>query len=362
MRIVVLGAGIAGLSTAHALCARGAEVVVLEREPYVFSHSSGRNAAIYRPVEDSTGIAELARVSARHLDALAGTRDRWLDQRGLLLVAADAAPIHALERVAERDGVNVQRLDVTELHTRAPALAGGHVRDGLWVPDGGVLDPHAIGSLLASAIRDAGGRILLGADVGRVLMEGGRVAGVVLSGGETFAADAVVLAAGAWAEALGAAAGASLPLTPIRRHLVILEPSAAVDPRATTVWDVGLQAYFRPESGGLLASPCDELAWRPEVPAPDPAALELLAERLRTLAPGLAESRVRRSWACLRTFAPDRRLVIGADPRVTGLHWVAGLGGYGMSSGVGAGELAARVIFGEQSALSAALAPARLVT
>ncbi len=89
MRIVVLGAGIAGLSTAHALCRRGADVVVLEREPYVFSHSSGRNAAIYRPVEQSPGVAQLAQLSARRLDELAGSRQGWLSECGLLLVADD---------------------------------------------------------------------------------------------------------------------------------------------------------------------------------------------------------------------------------------------------------------------------------
>ncbi len=215
--------------------------------------------------------------------------------------------------------------------------------------------------MLTKAVRDGGGRIVLGADVERLVVSSGRVTAVVVRDGATFAADAVVLAAGAWAQGLGATASAPLPLTPIRRHLVMLEPSLELDPNAPTVWDVGLEAYFRPESGGILASPCDELPWRPEVPAADPAALELLAERLRTLAPRLSESKVRRSWACLRTFAPDRKLVVGADPRVEGLHWVAGLGGFGMSSGVAAGELAAEVVYGDRSELSELLAPARLV-
>jgi D-arginine dehydrogenase len=54
-------------------------------------------------------------------------------------------------------------------------------------------------------------------------------------------------------------------------------------------------------------------------------------------------------------------LVVGADPRIDGLHWTAGLGGFGMSTGVAAGELCAEVIFGKEPALAPALSPARFL-
>jgi D-arginine dehydrogenase len=110
----------------------------------------------------------------------------------------------------------------------------------------------------------------------------------------------------------------------------------------------------------VLASPCDQLVWQPEDPAPDRAVLEALAGKLARTAPSLAGARVRRFWACLRTVAPDRELVLGADPRIEGLHWFAGLGGRGMGVAPAAGEVLAAVVRGEPHAMPQ-LAPSRLI-
>ena len=79
-------------------------------------------------------------------------------------------------------------------------------------------------------------------------------------------------------------------------------------------------------------------------PDNDDAVLEGLADTLRSLSPGLAGLPVTRLWAGLRTFAPDRRFVLGPDPVNPDLFWVAGLGGHGMTSGLAVGQLAAQAI------------------
>jgi glycine/D-amino acid oxidase-like deaminating enzyme len=193
-----------------------------------------------------------------------------------------------------------------------------------------------------------------------VLSEGGRVTGVVTQE-RKLAAEIVVVAGGAWASEVGATCGAPLPLTPMVRHLVILAPELAPTSDAT-LWDVELGAYFRPESGALLASPGDHVPGLAGVPPTDPAALALLAEKLEVLAPALASSRVKRSWACLRTFAPDKIGVIGADPRLVGLYWLAGLGGHGLTVGLAAGEVLARVVVGRHEPYADVLSPARLLS
>lgn len=160
----------------------------------------------------------------------------------------------------------------------------------------------------------------------------------------------LVLAGGAWNAELGASLGAPAPLSPLRRHLALLETgTAAVG--GPVVWRLdGDEAYYRPESGGVLASPCDETAWPPSTNVPsDARALVSLGERLATLAPALADSRVRRAWGCLRTFAPDRQFIAGPDARLAGLHWCAGLGGRGMSCGLALGEVVANALVGREA-------------
>jgi D-arginine dehydrogenase len=335
-------------------------VTLVEREALLATHSSARNAAIYVGISGGAWGA-LSRRTRELLDNMVG-RARWLREVGFIYTAPDEALLREEVALARQAGAPYAVLGRRELEARLPVLAGGSAEAGLLLPAAGVLDIHLITSHLAERAQAAGVRIALGREVARVRVAAGRAEGVELSDGELVAADAVVLAPGAWASSLGASCGAALPLSPLRRHLAQLDPADPVDQHGPTVWALDeAPVYFRPESGGVLASPCDEVPWPPSLPPTDAGALEVLADRLGKLAPGLALAAVRRAWACLRTFAPDRLPVIGADPRVDGLYWLAALGGSGMSVGVGAGELLAAIVNGGESPLAAAVAPGRLL-
>jgi D-arginine dehydrogenase len=130
----------------------------------------------------------------------------------------------------------------------------------------------------------------------------------------------------------------------MRRHLFVSAKVDFVRSDLPFTWVEDAAFYFRPEGDGLLLSPCDETAMPPGLPPTDPAASELLAEKLERTAPQLADLAIRRSWACLRTFAPDRRPLVGYDAHIRGLFHVSGLGGFGMMCSAGIGELAAALL------------------
>lgn len=376
--VIVIGAGIAGLASAFHLSARGLSVCLLEGEPFVAAHSSGRNAAIFRPLEEDATSAELTRRTLRQLPSLAPFTEGQplLHHSGLWLVGAEASRIDAVHRHGRRQGVECERVGREELWRRQPLLEAGETEHGIWVPAGGVLDIHALTMALARAARAHGAMIRLSSPVEAVRVHDGRVRGVTVAGpaeaGEHFDAAHVVLAAGAWNAMLARSCGAALPLTPYRRHLVQLQAGAgasANDERgsapepAPTVWRLDDEIYVRPESAGFLASPCDQTAWLPGVPATDPGVLERLADKLGRLAPALGNARVRTAWACLRTFAPDRELVVGPDPRLWGLHWLTGLGGRGMACALGAAQELAAAIVGEPlHDVGATMLPRRLLS
>lgn len=357
--VVIVGGGIAGLSALARLAERGVRAVLVEREPWLAGHASGRNAAIWRPLEDDETTATLAAQSDAWLQLNLGAAP--IERVGLLLAASDEAQLERLIERARRDTVPHDLLRGAALFERAPVLAGGEVNAALRVPSGGVLDTHAVLTGLASYARARGGELATASAVRAIETTNGRVARVVLDGERSIRCGAVVLAAGAWNAELAAPLGSRVVLEPIRRHLVQLDTK--VLPRGKpVVWRVGSandEVYFRAESGGVLASPCDAVLAPPGMPATDPHAAELLAKKLARTAPQLESSRVRRAWACLRTFAPDRELVVGEDPHAIGLHWLGGLGGRGLAVAVAAaGDLAAGMV-GKPSALARRLSPAR---
>jgi glycine/D-amino acid oxidase-like deaminating enzyme len=336
------------------------DVLVLEAEAFLASHASARNAAIFLPLEDSINAVWLASRSRDLIDCRLGTS--WLSAQGVALVSGYTEPLDELRYAARKYGVFHERWNALQIQSRLPLLTGGDVHHALFLPLGGIMDVHAVLTALARWARSFGTRIETSARVARIDVQDGRVRGVSLSDGRSVATERVVLAGGAWNGQLGKLAGAELALRPMRRHLVLLGAGEIPSWKSPVVWRVDdSPAYFRPEAGQILASPCDESLVEPGIPDVDLDELAQLSHKLETLAPSLADAEVRRVWACIRTMTEDQELCAGPDPRVEGLFWLAGLGGRGMSCGVAAGELLARLIVGLPHPLMRNLAPARLI-
>lgn len=337
--VVILGGGIAGLATAWHLARAGlTDVCVFEREWACGAHASGSNAAIFRSLEaDAVGVRMALRTRAL-LRELAPEAP-LLRPTGAVYLASAAHLAPSLAQL-EAAGEATRRLTAGALEALVPTvrLAAGH--EAVLVPGDGVLDTHGMLQALQGELRRLGVSVRVSAEA---MPARGAAGFTVATPGGPVSAKRLVLAGGAWNEALGAALGVTEPLQPLRRHLTVLETTQA-PAGSPVVWRLeDGAAYFRPESGGALASACDETAWPAvrQVPV-DSEALVSLGERLETLAPALAGAQVRRAWGCLRTFAPDRQFVAGPDARVDGLYWCAGLGGRGMTCGLGVGEVVAK--------------------
>jgi D-arginine dehydrogenase len=323
-------------------------VVVLEQEAVPGMHASGRNAAMVRQVVSGEPASAMARGGAAFLRHLP---DSWpvetaFQQTGSFLLAdeRDAKHLQNDALLAERSGVEVEWLPLDQIIARVPVLEGSPTVGGVWCSSDGVIDIHALIHGYLRAAMALGAEVLFSEKITGISTRGNRVVAVQTQAHE-FETDILVDAAGAWAGEIAILAGASkISLSPFRRHLFVTEALDSVSSDWPIVWDVSHEIYFRPESGGLLLSPCDESLEIPGLPAQDPAALELLAEKTIQYFPKLADLHIRNSWCGLRTFAPDRRFVIGWDPQLEGFFWVAGMGGHGVTVSYSVGVLAASLI------------------
>jgi D-arginine dehydrogenase len=365
--VLIVGAGIAGLSTAWWLAREspGTRILLLEASARLGTGSSGRSAAILRTFGGDPVTNVVARAGARWLERpRAHSSDPRCTPSGLVLGASGAAAA-TLASWIDRDPEGrfeplapLAALEAVPHLRRAPELA-------LHFPREGRIEVDALLGGLASALEAAGVPVECDARVAGLLTAGATVEGVRRVDGREIRARRTVLAAGGWAGGLGRRAGSRVTLEPTRRHLLVTAPDAAVDGRWPVAWLEDENVYARPEEGGLLACACDTEPWDPD--AREPFAVEPRREdEIRRAFERAFRSPLgprARLWSGLRTLTADERFAIGPDPDLAGLHWVAGLGGHGMTSGLEVGRLAARQLLGRNvdATVARALDPARLV-
>jgi len=347
--ILIIGGGIAGLSTAFHLAEAGqGDLMLMEREELPGFYASGHNAGVGRQLTGRSEHTALT-IAGRNKLAQAG----FLDERGGLLLGAAPGGTDALAQEAEDFGLPVERGE-------GGVLPGIQAAEFLHIPSDGLIDTGAVLQHCAEGARRGGAVLKFGCMVQgvQVLEEGF----LVETDQGSVHAKKLVNASGGWVQELGRMAGGlDIPFKPLRRHLIWSGAEHPAD--QVWAWWADRPIYVRPESGGLLMCACEEqevsLPPRGEQPDNDPSVLEGLFTSLGEVAPEFLDYPVTRLWCGIRTFAPDRRFVIGPDPINPRLFWVAGLGGHGMTSGLAVGELAARALLGETD--TGLLAPARFL-
>ncbi|MBI2964272.1 MAG: FAD-binding oxidoreductase [Deltaproteobacteria bacterium] len=366
--VLIIGAGIAGASLSYFLSERGvSDVLVIERESQPGYHASGRSAATLVELDEIAELQKLKMLGARFLrEPPAGFAESPLLERTGVLSLLREPQWSALRQVAVANrsaGLRFEPLTPREASERVGGvLLEDEVGAAAFLPDDGFIDIH---ELLTGYLRHAkrrGVEFRFGVEVGGIVREGGQCRGVATTAG-LIRARRVVNAAGAWVGEIARTAGTTpIEFRPLRRSVAILPAPPDVDVRRwPMVWSDPHSVYFRPESGGLLFCPMDEVPMAPCDASPDEAIIAEGLERLRALAPALVPRTLGRRWAGLRTFSPDRVPVVGDDPALPGFFWLAGQGGCGIETSPALGRIAAELIADGKTTLfdAASLSPAR---
>jgi D-arginine dehydrogenase len=346
---VVLGAGMAGAAAGYFLADHG-RVVVLERESAPGYHSTGRSAALYTEAYGNAAIRALTVASGRFFRAPPdGFADvPLLRPRGMMMIArgSDKALFEDAVVAGQRFAPDLRVLAMDEALALCPVLRGDQIGHAFLEPDAMDMDVHAIHQGFLRGLKGKGGSVVTDAEALAIAKSGG--AWQVETRAGRFSAPVLVNAAGAWADDVARLAGLPpLGLSAKRRTALIVDADPAPSAAWPMVVDIAETFYFKPESGRLLLSPADETAMPAADAQPDEIDIAQAVARLEA-ATRLTVRRVLRKWAGLRTFAPDKTLVIGADPLATGFLWMAGQGGYGIQTAAAAGRAAAALARGAQ--------------
>ena len=407
MKVIVLGGGVIGVSTAYYLARAGAEVTLLERQDDVALETSFANAGQVSPgystpwaapgiplkavkwlfqkhaplsirpdgtlfqlrwmahmlrhctsaryavnKERMTRLAEYSRDCLRQLRADTGIE---YEQRslGTLQVFRTAAQLQAARRdtaVLQECGVPYRLMtDVAELAEYEPALARARgLVGGLQLPGDETGDCRRFTTALAEQARALGVRFRLGVQIAELLPRGGQIGGVRLASGEVLSADRYVLALGSCSRALLAPLGLDLPVYPVKGYSLtvpLLDPANA--PRSTVMDETYKIAITRFDQrirvGGMAELGGFDLRLNPR-------RRETLEMVVGDLFPGSGDLPKAEFWTGLRPMTPDSTPIIGATSYPE-LFLNTGHGTLGWTMSCGAGALVADLVCGHQPAI-----------
>jgi len=351
--VVIIGAGIAGASMAARL-AEACDVVLLDMEDYPGFHTTSRSAAMWEPSFGPPIFRALTHASGPFLhDPPDGFSPVPLVMPRGVMMCGEHGDGCDREEFIERGYAEMSRAEAAAL---VPLL---RFDDIAWILFDGLtkdLDVDALHQGFLRAAKAGGCTIECRARVERARRNG---AWAIETGNGSVSAPVVVIAAGAWADEVAALFGAEpVGLQPKRRSACIIAAPAATDvSRWPQIFPARDDFYCKPTGGQLLVSPCDATPVDPhDAYADDFKLAEGIAAFERLL--DCSVNRIERSWGGLRTFAPDGEPVVGFDPDVEGVFWLAGHGGYGIQSSAALSEVAAALLLRKD--IPAAIADRRI--
>ena len=346
----IIGAGIAGVSAAYAL-APHARVIMLEREHVPAYHTTGRSAALHSETYGSAEIRAITVASGHfYRKPPPGFTDHLLlTPRGALIAGGAGQEAATRQAAAEYAKLvpTVRWLEPAEVLRRQPLLRPAAAAGGAIFEEAEDMDVAAIHAGFLRGARASGAALRLNAEVAALRRKDGSWT-IRLGDGETVGAANIVNAAGAWADVVGKLAGANpVGLVPKRRTAFTFDAPPGLDLAALPMAiDFDETWYIKPEVGQFLGSPADETPSPPCDAQPEEIDIATAVDRIQT-ATTLQISRIKNKWAGLRSFVPDKNLVVGYDRAVEGFFWLAGQGGYGIQTGAAAGRVAASLALGK---------------
>jgi D-arginine dehydrogenase len=340
--VIVIGGGIAGVSIAYEL-SKLVRVALLEMESTLAYHTTGRSAATFLETYGGAQIRALTTTSRAFFDEPPDCFESALMTRCGLLQFATAGRGHVVEdmHAAVLPLVpDAELLDGAQCREVFPLLRPEVAERGIYEPRAMTLDVAAIHQGYVRGARRNGTAIIRTAKVVKLLRHDQHWT-VTTADGRSHQAPLVVDAAGAWADVVARAAGVNpVGLTPLRRTIFMVAAPGELGRGLPNCSEVDHAFYVNPEGAQFLCSPADETPSEPCDAKPDEVEIARAIEAINT-ATTIGVRSVAASWAGLRSFAPDRQFVVGADPEAPGFFWLAGQGGYGIQTAPAAAKLGA---------------------
>jgi sarcosine dehydrogenase len=362
-QIVVIGGGIIGCSTAYHLARDHKADVVLLEQGQLTSGSTWHAAGLVGQLRASASITRVLKYSVELYKGLAaetGLETGW-KMTGCLRLATNPdrwTEFRRLATTAKSFGMDMHLISPAEVKKMWPLMDVDDLVGASWLPTDGQASPSDIAQSLAKGARMHGAKIFENVRVTGFRMTEGRITHVETDQG-AISCEKVANCGGQWARQLGALAGITVPLQPVKHQYIITERIAGLAADAPTIRDPDRRTYFKEEVGGLVMGgyepnpqpwttgdvPHD---WQFRLFDDDYDHFEQHMAHAIARVPALAEVGVKQMINGPESFTPDGNFILGPAPECANMYVGAGFNAFGIASGGGAGWVLAQwIVSGE---------------
>ncbi|MBM1690332.1 GcvT family protein [Sulfitobacter geojensis] len=349
-KIIIIGGGIIGCSTAYHLAQMGQDVLLLEKAQLT-SGSTWHAAGLVGQLRSSANITQLLGYSIdlyNKLEAETGLATGWKMNGGLRLACNQErwTEVQRQATTAHSFGLDMQLLTPQEAQDLWPLMDIGDVVGAAFLPTDGQASPSDITQALAKGARAKGAQLLENTPVTEILTEKGEITGVRTPQGD-IACEKLVLCCGQWTRTLAKSIGVTVPLVSVEHQYMITE-AFGVPSDLPTLRDPDRLTYYKEEVGGLVMGGYEPngIPWA-QNGIPDPFDFQLLEsnfdhfEQLVELAlprvPALETTGIKELINGPESFTPDGNFILGEAPEMANVFVGAGFNAFGIASGGGAG-------------------------
>ena len=362
-RVVIIGGGIMGCSTAYHLARNGWKDVVLLEQGRLSGGTTWHAAGLVGQLRGYQNLTKLIQYSTElysKLEAETGLATGW-KQCGSLSVARTEERMTLLRRsaaTANKQGVACDELTPKQAGDKYPIMRTDDLVGAVWLPGDGKANPTDITQALAKGARNGGVRIFEKTRVTAIDTKDGRVTGVQTTEGP-IAAEIVVNCGGQWARQVGRMVGVTVPLYSCEHMYIVTEKMENVPRDLPVMRDPDGYIYFKEEVGGLLMGGFEPEAkpWNKDV-IPDDFEFgmlpddwdqfQILMDNALIRVPALEKTGIKTFMNGPESFTPDLNYILGEAPNLKGFFVGAGFNSMGIASSGGAGmALAEWIIAGE---------------
>ncbi len=350
-RVVIIGGGIIGCSTAYHLAKLGVECVLLERQKLT-SGTTFHAAGLVGQLRSNANITQLLGYSVdlyNTIEAETGLGTGWKMNGGLRLACNEErwTEVKRQATTARSFGLQMDLLSPKEAQDLWPLMNIDDLVGAAFMPTDGQANPSDITQALAKGARMSGAQLFEECKVTDIEIEAGKIKAVITDQGRIECGQ-VVLCAGQWSRDFAARFGVNVPLVSMEHQYMVTEAIKDMPKNLPTLRDPDRLTYYKEEVGGLVMGgyEANPIPWAVNgIPKGFHYTLldsnfdhfEPLMELALGRVPALETVGIKTLTNGPESFTPDGNFIIGEAPELRNFFVGAGFNAFGIAAGGGAG-------------------------